>query len=99
VQGEVRVPGFVQYQPGRKVGDYIDDAGGYTKSANRNHVRVTVANSGQQIEAREVGILRPEDVIWVPRKVQRSAWQRTRDLIAVASQMATVFLVIRQATK
>ena len=99
VQGEVRVPGFVQYQPGRKIEDYVEDAGGYTKSANRHHVRVTVANSGQQVGAREVGTLRPEDVIWVPRKVQRTAWQRTRDLIALASQAATVYLVIRQATK
>jgi protein involved in polysaccharide export with SLBB domain len=99
VQGEVRVPGFVQYRPGRRVEDYVVDAGGYTKSANRNHVRVTVANSGQQVEAREVGTLRPEDVIWVPRKTQRSAWARARDFVAIASQAATVYLVIRQATK
>lgn len=99
VQGEVRAPGYVHYAPGRKLWDYIADAGGPTKRADRGHVRVTIATTGQHVSAEEAGELRPQDTIWVPAKRERSTWQRARDLFVAVSQAAAVYLVVREATK
>jgi len=99
VQGEVRAPGYVHYMPGRKLRDYIADAGGPTKRADQSHVRVTIATTGQHVSAAEARELRPQDTIWVPAKRERSTWQRARDFFVAVSQAATVYLVVREATK
>ena len=99
VQGEVRAPGYVLYAPGRKLWDYVADAGGLTKRADRSHVRVSIATTGQQVSAAEAGELRPQDTIWVLARRERSTSQRARFLFVAASQLAAVYLVVRQATK
>jgi len=99
VQGEVLAPGYVHYAPGQKLWDYIADAGGLTKRADRRHVRVRVATTGQDVSAKEAGELRPQDTIWVPAKRERSTWQRTRDLFVALSQVAAVYVLIHNATK
>jgi protein involved in polysaccharide export with SLBB domain len=99
VQGEVRAPGYVVYTPGRKLWDYIGDAGGLTKRADRKHVRVSIATTGQQVSAAEAGELHPQDTIWVLAKRERTTSQRARFLFVAASQLAAVYLVVRQATK
>jgi protein involved in polysaccharide export with SLBB domain len=99
VQGEVRAPGYVHYVPARKLWDYIADAGGPTKRADRSHVRVTIATTGQHVSASEARELRPQDTIWVPAKRERSKEQRARDIFVAVSQVAAVYLVVREATK
>lgn len=93
------MPGYVHYVPGRKLWDYIADAGGPTKRADRRHVRVTVATTGQQVSPSEARELGPQDAIWVPPKRERSARQRARDRFVAVSQGVAVFLVVREATK
>jgi protein involved in polysaccharide export with SLBB domain len=99
VQGEVRAPGYVHYTPGRTLWDYITDAGGTTKRADRGHVRVTIATTGQHVSASEARELRPQDTIWVPAKRDRSSSERARDLFVFVGQLAAVYVVVRQATK
>jgi protein involved in polysaccharide export with SLBB domain len=99
VQGEVRAPGYVHYTPGRKLWDYITDAGGTTKRADCGHVRVTIATTGQHVSASEARELRPQDTIWVPPKRDRSSSERVRDIFVFVGQLAAVYVVIRQATK
>ncbi|HET9950836.1 MAG TPA: SLBB domain-containing protein [Candidatus Eisenbacteria bacterium] len=99
VQGEVLSPGYVHYTPGRKLWEYIADAGGPTKRADRGKVRVTIATTGQHVSASEARELRPQDTIWVPAKRERSSSQRARDLFALFGQLTAVYLVVREATK
>jgi protein involved in polysaccharide export with SLBB domain len=99
VQGEVRSPGLVPYEAGRRAGDYVRAAGGFTDRAAKGHMRVTVARTGQQMKPGEVGAIRPGDTIWVPAKAERSKWAVLRDVLTTAAQIATVYLVIHQATK
>jgi polysaccharide biosynthesis/export protein len=98
VQGEVRAPGFVPYVAGRDAGDYVKDAGGYTSRARKGHARVT-RDTGGQVSVSEAGALRPGDAIWVPAKPERSTWGTVKDVLTTAAQIATVYLVIHQATK
>ncbi len=99
VQGEVKAPGYVPYVPGRKLGDYVKDAGGFTSRARESHIRVTLARTGGSLPADEIGPLQAGDAIWVPTKPDRNTWGGIRDVITVAAQLATIYLVIREATR
>ncbi len=99
VQGEVRAPGLVPYEPGRRADDYVRAAGGFTDRANKGQVRVTVARTGQQMKTGDAGAIGSGDTVWVPAKPERSKWATVRDVLTTAAQVATVYLVIHQATK
>lgn len=99
VQGEVRAPGYVPYVAGRDADDYVKDAGGFTSRARKGRLRVTRAATGGQVSVSEAGALRPGDAIWVPTKPERSAWTSFRDVLTTAAQVATIYLVVREATK
>ena len=99
VQGEVRSPGLVAYEEGRRVDDYVKAAGGFTDRADKGGLRVTVARTGQQMKSKDAGAIRSGDTVWVPAKPPRSKWATVRDVITTAAQVATVYLVIHQATK
>jgi protein involved in polysaccharide export with SLBB domain len=99
VQGEVMRPGYVTYHEGWRAADYLKAAGGPTRRAHVGHARVTLASTGQQMDAGEAGMLRSGDVVWVPARPERSFWSGFKDLLSTASGVATVYLVIRQATK
>ncbi len=99
VQGEVKSPGHVPFEPGRGVGDYVHAAGGYTGRANKGRVRVTLAATGRAVSAGDVRELRAGDIVWVPAREPRNAWGIVREVLATAAQAATVYLVAREATK
>ncbi|HEU4726095.1 MAG TPA: SLBB domain-containing protein [Candidatus Eisenbacteria bacterium] len=99
VQGEVRAPGHVPFELGRSVGDYVAAAGGYTKNANKGRVRVTLASTGRPVGASDVDALHAGDIVWVPAKAPRSSWATLRDVLTTLAQVATIYLVIDQATK
>ncbi len=99
VQGEVRSPGLVAYAAGRRADDYVRAAGGYTGRANKGNMRVTVARTGQQMKPSDAGAINAGDTVWVPAKPERSPWATVRDVLTTAAQVATVYLVVHQATK
>ncbi|HXF59503.1 MAG TPA: SLBB domain-containing protein, partial [Candidatus Saccharimonadales bacterium] len=99
VQGEVRSPGLVAFQDGRRLDDYVKAAGGYTDRADKGSTRVTIARTGQQMKPKDAGAIRAGDTVWVPAKPKRSGWATLRDVLTTAAQVATVYLVIQQATK
>ena len=99
VQGEVRAPGHVPFQPGGNVGEYIAAAGGFTGSANKGRVRVTLAATGRPVGGNDVRTLHAGDIVWVPARTPRSFWSTLRDVLTTAAQVATIYLVIDQATK
>ena len=99
VQGEIRSPGLVPYEEGRHADDYVRAAGGYTNRASKSNTRVTVARTGQQMKPGDAGAIHAGDTVWVPAKPPRNAWATMRDVLTTAAQVATVYLVIQQATK
>jgi len=95
IDGEVRRPGILAFRTGRKVQDYVSEAGGFTDRASRNQVRVTRAVTGQTLPARNVKTLDPGDFVWVPEKGDATLWERTGGLLTAAAQIATVIIAIR----
>lgn len=94
VQGEVRAPGHVPYEPGRTAEDYVKTAGGYTSRAYESRVRVTLAATGRQVGVDETSAIMPGDVIWVPAKPERNPWATIRDIIGVTAAAAAIVLAI-----
>jgi protein involved in polysaccharide export with SLBB domain len=95
VEGEVRRPGLVQFQSGRKIDGYVQLAGGYSERASRNQVRVTRAVTGQTLLGRDVEALEPGDLVWVPEHPDPATWQNFQTLLLVLSQVAMVIVVVR----
>ena len=97
VEGEVRLPGLISYEPGRRLEEYVKLAGGYTERAVPHKVRVKRAVTGQTILARDVGSLQPGDLVWVPERGDPQTWQNFQAVLLVATQVATIFLALRVA--
>ena len=95
VEGEVRLPGLIRYEPGRSVEEYVKLAGGYSERAVPHKVRVKRAVTGQTMLARDVGALQPGDMVWVPERGDSQAWQNFQSVLLVATQVATIILALR----
>jgi len=95
VQGTVRTPGYIPYQPGLKLDDYIRAAGGYASRADKGNTRVTLAATGRQVFPKDAGELRPGDTIWVPLSTAKNWWGITRDVLTTAGLAATIVLALQ----
>jgi protein involved in polysaccharide export with SLBB domain len=95
VDGEVKLPGLIRYEPGRKWEEYVKLAGGYSEHAVPHKVSVKRAVTGQTILARDVSVLQPGDLIWVPERGDPQTWQNFQAVLLVATQVATIILALR----
>ncbi len=98
VSGRVSNAGGVLYRQGADVRYYIQKAGGFTWDADSRRAKVIKAN-GEIRSMSGVKTLEAGDRIWVPRKKEVNYWQVFRDVVMVMGQMATVYLVVRTATR
>lgn len=96
VTGAVGLPGGIPFVAGESVRGYIARAGGFGLNASRSRVKVVRA-SGGIVNDEDAGPLAAGDTIWVPTRGERSGWNTVRDLITVAAQLATVYVVIDRA--
>jgi hypothetical protein len=48
--------------------------------------------------ARRAGELKPGDVVWVPERPETDWWKVTREFAAFLTSLATVYIVVDQAT-
>jgi protein involved in polysaccharide export with SLBB domain len=94
VEGQVKRPGYVDYEPGRTLGEYIQLAGGFTERSSRNTVRVSRALTGQVIPARSLKNVQPGDFIWVPERRDVDTWAAFRDIVTVAGQVAVIIFTL-----
>jgi len=93
VAGQVNNPGLVALVDGEGHNHYIRLAGGYGSKADKRGTVLIRPGGGQRIKAggREV---RAGDIIWVPKRPDYSWWGITKDILTVAAQIATVWLVV-----
>jgi protein involved in polysaccharide export with SLBB domain len=106
VNGYVNSPGPVAYEPGKNLDWYVDRAGGYTVSGDRNRPYVTQAN-GEREGVKRRNILSdhlpkpsPGAVVFVPRKlVQDQPSTLPSVLGTVAQVLGVVTTIIVVATR
>jgi len=95
VMGQVNHPGVVKYEPGKNYKYYIEQAGGYSWSANHKRIRLIKALDGLWIKPKSKTVIDIGDIIFVPGKPETSYWVLSKDLLLVISQLLTAFAVIR----
>jgi protein involved in polysaccharide export with SLBB domain len=95
VDGEVKRPGLIEYEPRRKWLEYIELAGGFTDRAAIGAARVSRAGTGQVIKANSVRAVQPGDFIWVPERHDLDAWALFKDVVAIAAQLSVIVLAVR----
>ena len=97
VLGMVADPGNVLHSPGYDPEDYIRLAGGFAEKADKGKARVIRAAGGEWISLKDVDGIEAGDTIWVPEKPERQFWQTFKDIIAVTTQIVTIYLVVDRA--
>lgn len=99
VYGAVRRPGAVAFRRGAVLDDYIREVGGYGKRADRGKVRVTKTATGLPVRASDVASIEDGDLVWVPEREHVSFIKSVGNVTGFLAQVATVYLVIHQATR
>ncbi len=99
VSGSVINPGLVPYLPNEDYKYYIERAGGYSWKARKDKVMIVKGQTGDRMKPTPVRKIDPGDTILIPEKPERDYWKLFRDTMLVLGNVATVYLVIQQATK
>jgi polysaccharide export outer membrane protein len=98
VFGQVQNPGYVEFVSGRKHRYYIGRAGGATRMANWNGVKVIQAGNLNWFFPDQVE-LQPGDSIYLPRQKDRTFFEnmsRFSTVLSLAASIVTVLVVLRQ---
>ncbi len=101
VTGQVINPGYVTYLGGVDYRYYLEKAGGFSKEADRQKVRIIKRDTNAWLKPGET-VLEPGDQIFVSRLVRKPAsvyFNTFRDIIQTTASLATVYLLYRQVTK
>jgi protein involved in polysaccharide export with SLBB domain len=99
VSGQVMSPGLLPYEANRTLRYYIQKAGGYNWNVRKSKIRVIKGDTGEWIKPSGDTIIDVGDTIFIPEKPERDFWALARDLITVTAQLATIYLVIQQASE
>jgi protein involved in polysaccharide export with SLBB domain len=99
ITGQVVNPGLYIYKPGRTLSYYLKEAGGYNWNARTGKVRVIKSKTGEWMKPNDNSIIEVGDTIFIPEKPERDWWLIAKDLITVAAQMATIYLVVDRSTR
>lgn len=99
VSGSVINPGLVLFELGKDYKYYIDRAGGFSWKARKDNVLVIKGQTGERMKPSRGRKIDPGDTILIPEKPERDYWKFFKDTMIVLGNVATVYLVIQQATK
>ncbi|MEX2526754.1 MAG: SLBB domain-containing protein [Gemmatimonadota bacterium] len=105
VRGSVEVETKVLYRPGADVEYYLRQAGGVTAEGDNGRVRVTFANGEVDVRRRMLWLFRrgpgapdPGSVVFVPIRPPRDATGQTREVVNIATSVATAIAALLIAT-
>jgi len=104
VVGEVGLPSSVLYERGRSLGDYIDQAGGYTEKSDKGRVRVIQPNGKVRSARRMWWDPEPEPgaLVIVPPKAPDQKKETLKDMatiMGIVSGAVTTIFLAHEATK
>lgn len=99
VTGHVNNPGLIPYDPEWDYHYYIEKAGGFTSKARIGKVRIIKRASGERLKPQKGRPLEAGDTVWIPERPDRDYWGFFKETLAFVGNLATVYLVIQQATK
>jgi len=92
--GGVLYPGRYPFTPGLQTLDYINLAGGLTKSSNGN-IYIVNSQTGVRVSSTKVKKLNNGDTIFIDEKIEYRKWNRFLEIMTVTGQIATTLIVIQ----
>lgn len=99
VIGQVVQPGLVAHDPDGTLSYYLERVGGYAWRADRGRTFVLKGGTGAAVKRGQVRSLDPGDIIVVPTKRDRDWWSTFKESMVVVANLATIYLVVDQATR
>lgn len=106
VRGAVVFESRVIHRPGMSLGDFIDQAGGYSSEADEGRTSVEYPNGARATVSRTLWIFKnsprvePGSVIFVPARPERDGgfdWDTALSrVLAVGSTLATIFIAVNR---
>ncbi|HSG99781.1 MAG TPA: SLBB domain-containing protein, partial [candidate division Zixibacteria bacterium] len=99
VIGRVVQPGLVPYRAGEDVSYYLERAGGFSWQADRGSTFLVKGTTGAAVKRGRIKAIDAGDTIVIPTKRDKNFWRSFRETLVVVSSLATVYLVIDQATQ
>jgi len=99
VSGSVVNPGLVPYQRGEDYRYYIRRSGGLSWKAREGNIQIVKGLTGKRLRPSKSRKIDPGDTILVPEKPERDYWGFFRDTMIVLGNLATIYLVVQQATE
>jgi protein involved in polysaccharide export with SLBB domain len=99
VQGAVKNPGFVPYDPELSAKDYIALAGGVSDRARTGKTRVIRDRTGERVKVDDKTRVDPGDMVWVPEKPERDWWRIAREAAVFLASIGTLIVVVDSVTR
>lgn len=99
VSGSVVNPGLVPYKSGEDYRYYVRRAGGLSWKARKSKIRIIKGLTGERLRPSKSRKIDPGDTILVPEKPERDYWGFFKDTMIVLGNLATIYLVVQQATE
>jgi protein involved in polysaccharide export with SLBB domain len=99
VSGSVVKPGLIPYKSGENYKYYVKRAGGFSWKARESKIQIVKGLTGERLRPSKSRKIDPGDTILIPEKPERDYWGFFKDTLIVFGNLATVYLVVQQATK
>jgi len=96
ILGGVLKPGRYPYTTDITFNEYIDLAGGITKTATRKKF-IIKAGTGQRLPINKTAQIENGDTIFIPEKMEYNKWIILKDILASLGQVAALIVVIQNA--
>ena len=96
ILGGVLKPGRYPYTTDITFEEYIDLAGGITKTATRKKF-IIKAGTGQRLPINKTAQIENGDTIFIPEKMEFNKWVILKDILASLGQVAALIVVIQSA--
>jgi len=97
VSGQVKNPGLITYVPNKNYLYYIEQAGGFSWNPRKSKIRIIRASTGEWLKPTKKTVIEVGDMIFIPEKPEFDYWEFAKDFMGIAAQVATVFIVIKNA--
>ncbi|MFH1569583.1 MAG: SLBB domain-containing protein [Gemmatimonadota bacterium] len=95
LSGQFQKPGLVTYQPGRRAGWYLDQAGGYAYNADKGGARLIRARTSQRERLNRNQLVEAGDEIWIPEKEYRDWWAFVQGTMRTTAEALTIVILLR----
>ncbi len=93
--GQLKKPGLIDFEDGRTVRFYLNQAGGYSYGADKGGARLIRARTGVREKLDDNLVVEAGDELWVPEKERVNIWAFTQSTMRTLAETLTLIILIR----